>query len=277
MPELPEVETVRRGLAAHIIGARATTVKLMRHNLRLPLPVHMQKTLPGRLLKNITRRAKYLLFHFDDEQVLLVHLGMSGRMTLSKKKPQALLKHDHVIIGWKKNTEEFTLTFNDARRFGLMLLTHEKELATHPLLKGLGPEPLSEKWTGTQLYRLLKESSAPVKSVIMDQRKLVGVGNIYACEALFRARIRPSRAANKVTKSEAVKLAGAVKRVLNEAIESGGSTLRDYVRSSGDSGYFQHQFKVYSRQKKPCLVCGNPVSVTRQAGRSTFFCKHCQK
>jgi formamidopyrimidine-DNA glycosylase len=199
---------------------------------------------------------------------------MSGRMLLKKDTPPSYEKHDHVIIRW---ADGHSLIFNDARRFGLMALTTEDTLAAHPLFAALGPEPLEEGWNGAALFVILQKSRAPVKSVIMDQSKVVGVGNIYACEALFRSGIHPLRTANKVTKKEADKLASSIRKVLEEAIASGGSTLRDYVRSSGEAGYFQHHFSVYGRGGQPCVTCGRPVKVIRQSGRSSFFCAHCQR
>jgi len=273
MPELPEVETVRRGLAEHLTGARITRVEVRRRDLRVPLPAGLEKNVAGKTLLQIGRRAKYLLFCLSGGQVMILHLGMSGRILLHREPPSPLLKHDHVIFTFANG---YTLVFNDARRFGLVVLATEKDLATHALLKHLGPEPLEGQLTGILLYVILQASGAPVKSVIMDQRKMVGVGNIYACEALFRAGIHPARRSDKVTKAESAKLALAIKNVLEEAILSGGSTLRDYVRSSGDAGYFQHHFSVYGRQKKACVVCREPVKVVRQSGRSSFFCSHCQ-
>jgi formamidopyrimidine-DNA glycosylase len=274
MPELPEVETICRGLAPHLLNQRIDRVLVRRRALRVPVPEHFETALKARTLERITRRAKYMLFHFDDGQVLVIHLGMSGRMVLRNGFPARYLKHDHVIIGWG---DGHVLVFNDARRFGLMILTSEQALARHALFKALGPEPLADTWSGTDLYAALRASRAPVKSAIMDQRRLVGVGNIYACEALFRAGIHPARAACKVSKAKADLLARAIRQVLEEAIASGGSTLRDYVRSSGDAGYFQHHFKVYGRGKLPCLVCGEAIRTARQSGRSTFFCAHCQR
>lgn len=206
--------------------------------------------------------------------MLVIHLGMSGRLVLHRGSVPPPLKHDHVIIGWKNG---YTLIFNDARRFGLMLLVSECALPEHALFKNLGPEPLETTWNATHFYNSLHSSRAPVKTVIMDQRRLVGVGNIYACEALFRSGIHPERPACEVTKKEAEVLAAAIKRVLEEAISSGGSTLRDYVRSSGDAGYFQHHFKVYGRENMPCYVCKKPVKAIRQSGRGTFFCARCQR
>ena len=274
MPELPEVETVCLGLAKHLTGKRILNVTVRRRDLRVPIPGNLEVSLKGRTIKRFTRRAKYILVHLDNKEVLIVHLGMSGSMVLKPVPSQEFRAHDHVAIEF---TNGMQVNFHDPRRFGLMLLTAEQSLSHHKLFSGLGPEPLNASWGGAQLYKTLYASSAPVKSVIMDQSKVVGVGNIYACEALFMAKIRPSRAADKVSKKEANALALSIKKVLNAAIESGGSTLRDYVRSSGDAGYFQHHFNVYGRQKLPCNVCKNPITVIKQSGRSTFFCANCQK
>lgn len=273
MPELPEVETICRGLAPHLLQAGIVRIILRRAALRVPLPKNLKSSLNARTLQNITRRAKYIRFHFDDDQVLIIHLGMSGRILLHKSLPERYSKHDHVIMHWDNGC---ALVFNDARRFGLMALSTESELIRHPLFKDLGPEPLHSKWNGRVLYGALQASAAPVKSVIMDQRKLVGVGNIYACEALFDARLHPSRPARSLSREEAVQLGISIRKVLKEAIASGGSTLRDYVRSSGETGYFQHHFQVYGRQKQLCSVCRYPIRIMRQSGRSTFFCEHCQ-
>lgn len=274
MPELPEVETVCRGLAQHIIGRTIAGVTARRRNLRTPLPAHFEETLTGRKVTAITRRAKYVLIHLDDGTILVVHLGMSGSLVLHETPPEAYRKHDHVIIEFSPYK---LMVFHDPRRFGLMALTSRKTMAHDKLFATLGGEPLDEAMNAGRLFTILQASKAPVKSVIMDQSKIVGVGNIYACEALFRSRIHPARPANTVTKKEAALLMDSIKNVLREAIKSGGSTLRDYVRSSGDSGYFQHHFNVYGRAKEPCLTCRKPLVSIRQSGRSTFFCQTCQK
>jgi len=274
MPELPEVETVCRGLAAHLINASITQIVVRRRDLRVPVTRKLESALKNKKLASITRRAKYILFHFTDGQVLIIHLGMSGRLLLHKSLPVKYLKHDHVILEWANG---YTLVFNDPRRFGLVTLSSESDLPTHVFFRDLGPEPLDSTWNGKVLYRALQTSSAPIKSVIMDQRKLVGVGNIYACEALFAAHIHPRRSARCITCKEAELLSRSIQNVLQDAIASGGSTLRDYVRSSGEAGYFQHHFRVYGRQKLPCGVCKKPIVMVRQAGRSTFFCRHCQQ
>ncbi|HEU5047560.1 MAG TPA: bifunctional DNA-formamidopyrimidine glycosylase/DNA-(apurinic or apyrimidinic site) lyase [Rickettsiales bacterium] len=273
MPELPEVETVCRGLAAHITGSTITHVDVRRRDLRTKLPDRLEKAITGKKVLKIDRRAKYVLIHLQGGEVLIVHLGMSGNLILYDRMPEPLRKHDHVLVMFKPFK---LMVFNDARRFGLMELATEKTLESHKLFAGLGPEPF-DPVLDKEFYEILQGSKAPIKSVIMDQRKIVGVGNIYACEALFRSHIHPERPAHTVTKKEAGLLLTSIRQVLEEAIESGGSTLRDYVRSSGDAGYFQHHFSVYGRKGEPCVVCKTPVSILRQSGRSTFFCAKCQK
>ena len=274
MPELPEVETVCRGLAQHLPGKRIRTVTARRRDLRTPLPDTFEASIGQSTVMKVSRRAKYVLMHLDNGQVLAIHLGMSGSLVLHTQKPEQYRKHDHVIIEF---SPFMLMTFHDPRRFGLMALLDEETFASDKLFSGLGPEPLDAAVDEAVFYKILQSSKAPVKSVIMDQRKLVGVGNIYACEALFRARIHPSRPAHDVTEKEAGLLINTIKQVLEEAIASGGSTLRDYVRSSGDTGYFQHHFAVYGRANSPCPVCAAPLATLRQSDRSTFFCGTCQK
>jgi formamidopyrimidine-DNA glycosylase len=273
MPELPEVETVCRGLAKTLEGRKIVNVTVRRRDLRVPLPKNFEQVLRGRKIHRITRRAKYILMHLDGGHVLIIHLGMSGSLVLYDKKPTHWRKHDHVIFEF---SPFMLLAFHDPRRFGLMALGTEKTLEKNKLFTGLGPEPFDKK-LGAVFYPLLHIAKAPVKSVIMDQQRIVGVGNIYACEALFASHIHPKRPANKVTAKEAALLLASIRKTLKEAIKSGGSTLRDYVRSSGDAGYFQHRFCVYGRKGEPCVTCKTPISVIRQSGRSTFFCPHCQK
>lgn len=274
MPELPEVETVCRGLAEHLTGRKIEHVVARRRDFRVPLPDNFEVAITNRKITGITRRAKYVLMHLDDGQVFIAHLGMSGSLVLHDKKPENYRKHDHVIIEFAPYK---MMIFHDTRRFGLMALATEQTLAGDKLFAGLGKEPFDPEMDADFFYKTLQTAKAPVKSVIMDQRKIVGVGNIYACEALFRSHINPARLANMVTKKEAASLIENIKQVLEESIKSGGSTLRDYVRSSGDTGYFQHNFSVYARKGQPCVVCNEKVLAIRQAGRSTFFCASCQK
>ena len=279
MPELPEVETVRRGLIPKLVGRRIASVLQRRKDLRLPLPRNLPGRLTGRRVLAVDRRAKYLLISLDDGQVLMVHLGMSGRMRLLDRRQAArtpLETHDHVVIetdrGWQ-------IRFNDARRFGLMLLVDKAGLPGHKLLKGLGPEPLDESFDGTALRARLKGKKVALKLALLDQRVVAGVGNIYACEALFQAGISPKRPAGKVAPEQAARLAAAIKDVLSRSIEDGGSSLRDHVQPDGELGYFQTRFAAYDRAGQPCPSCRSPGGIRRfaQGGRSTFWCPVCQK
>lgn len=273
MPELPEVETVRRGLSATLSGATIAKVTLRRKGLRAPFPERMAEILKGRKIERIGRRAKYLLFQLSGGKVLVAHLGMTGRFMVEKKAPSDYAKHDHVIF---QLVDGRVVIYNDARRFGLMTVLEKKRLATHALFRELGVEPLSKSFTTAYLRAALETRHAPIKTVLMDQSIVVGVGNIYASEALFLAKIHPKRKASNVAK-QATTLILAIRKVLKLAIASGGSSLRDFVQVSGEAGYFQHRFNVYGRRGKPCFYCGIPLRSIRQAGRSSFFCPQCQK
>jgi formamidopyrimidine-DNA glycosylase len=279
MPELPEVETVRRGLIPRLVGRRITRLQQRRKDLRVPLPARFAQRVEGRTVLGIDRRAKYLLIRLDDGQTLIAHLGMSGRMTLHDARSAAqhpLGRHDHVVIdtdqGWQ-------IRFNDARRFGLMLLVANEALAKHKLFKGLGPEPLDDAFDGGALAARLEGRRTPVKAALLDQKTLVGVGNIYACEALFLAGLSPRRSAHTVQGERAERLAASLKQVLLRSIDDGGSTLRDHVQPDGELGYFQTRFNVYDRAGAPCPTpgCGRPVRRLVQSGRSTFYCTRCQR
>jgi len=279
MPELPEVETVRRGLVPRLVGRRIVRLQQRRKDLRVPLPSRFAARVEGRTVRGIDRRAKYLLIRLDDGHTLIAHLGMSGRMTLHDAASAAshpLGRHDHVVFdvddGWQ-------VRFNDARRFGLMLLVADEAVAKHKLFKGLGPEPLDEAFDGAALASRLMGRRTPIKAALLDQKTLVGVGNIYACEALFLAGISPRRSAHTVQGERAVRLVAAIKRVLQRSIEDGGSTLRDHVQPGGELGYFQTRFNVYDRAGIACPTrgCGNAVRRVVQAGRSTFYCARCQR
>lgn len=273
MPELPEVETVRRGLENALHGAVIENVQLRRKDLRTAFPKNFARTLTGRRIRSIERRAKYLLFRLDSDDVMIAHLGMSGRFLISFTRPKKFSKHDHLVMTLEDGR---CLIFNDARRFGLMTLTRSKDVEKHPLLKELGPEPFSEEFSAAYLKKKLSTRRSPVKTALMDQHLVVGVGNIYASEALFDAGVDPRKPASD-TADKAAALVKSIRKVLNLAISSGGSSLRDFMKVSGEEGYFQHQFKVYGREKKPCLKCRTPIRSIRQAGRSTFFCPRCQK
>jgi formamidopyrimidine-DNA glycosylase len=272
MPELPEVETIRRGLEASLKGAVIKKLEVRRGDLRIPFPKDLAKKLAGRTIIAIERRAKYLLFYFDSEDVLIVHLGMTGNFSIESELPQTLESHDHVIF---HIADGRYVIFNDPRRFGLMTLAKKDALDAHPLFLALGPDPFSEAFSATYLKAALARRKGPIKPALMDQHLVAGVGNIYASEALFLAKIDPRRRACDVA-SKASLIIKSVRAVLADAIASGGSSLRDFLHLTGESGHFQHRFNVYGREGEPCFRCGAPVQIIRQAGRATFFCKRCQ-
>jgi formamidopyrimidine-DNA glycosylase len=279
MPELPEVETVRRGLIPRLVGRRIVRLIQRRRDLRVPMPRRFAERVQGRRVLGIDRRAKYLLVRLDDGQTLIVHLGMSGRLMLHDAASAAehpLGRHDHVVI---ETDEGWQVRFNDARRFGLMLLADNEGLAKHKLFKGLGPEPLDPTFDGPALAVRLKGRRTPIKAALLDQKTLVGVGNIYACEALYMSGISPRRSAYTVQGERADKLAAAIKEVLLRSIKDGGSTLRDHVQPDGELGYFQTRFNVYDRVGQPCRTrsCHGTVRRLVQGGRSTFYCAGCQR
>lgn len=276
MPELPEVETVCRGLAPRLVGRAIVRVDQRCDALRIPLPPRFAERVTGRRITAIGRRAKYVLVHLDDGAVMLVHLGMSGRLVLHNASPRASGRHDHVIF---HTDDGGHLTFNDSRRFGLITLAAADELERHPLLAGLGPEPLDDGFTGAALAARLAGKRTPIKAALLDQRVVAGLGNIYACESLFHAGLSPRRMASTVRRRRAARLVAAVREVLRAAIEAGGSSLRDYVQASGQMGYFQHRFAVYNRAGEPCpgCDCGGAIRRIVQAGRSTFYCPRRQR
>ncbi|MGF1592309.1 MAG: bifunctional DNA-formamidopyrimidine glycosylase/DNA-(apurinic or apyrimidinic site) lyase [Kiloniellaceae bacterium] len=278
MPELPEVETVVRGLRPQLEGRRLARVEQHRPDLRFPLPENFAARLTGRRVERIRRRAKYMLLDLDDGQVLLCHLGMSGRMVIVERgrggRRPPLDRHDHVVFVTEAGTE---IRFNDARRFGIMDLVAAAALEAHPLLRALGPEPLGNDFSGPVLAAALKGRRSPIKAALLDQQVVAGLGNIYVCEALFFAGLSPRRLAYTVQGNRAEKLAAAVRRVLTRAIEAGGSSLRDYVQANGELGYFQHEWAVYGREGEACRTCGGPVRRLVQGGRSTFYCSACQR
>lgn len=269
MPELPEVETVCRGLALKLLGRRILRVEQRRADLRFPFPADFAARLMGRRIDAIRRRAKYIVIDLDGDDILLVHLGMSGSMVVNEKRPAMLDRHDHVIFDIDDGT---CVRFNDARRFGLMDLVPASGFQAHKLIRGLGLEPLEPAFDGPALAAMLKGRKTSVKLAIMDQRLVVGVGNIYASEALHRAGISPRRRAGSVQGTRAARLAAAIRQVLKEAIKAGGSSLRDYVQANGELGYFQHRWKVYDREGQACRQCGGPIRRITQGARSTFYC-----
>jgi len=273
MPELPEVETVVRGLVREMQGQKILSVKTGRKGLRTPFPKSLA-SITGAKVKGITRRAKYILIHLNDGRTLIVHLGMSGRMTISRKYTPE--KHDHMVIELGNRA---TVVLNDARRFGVVDLIETNRLTQHKLFAHLGAEPLEKDFTPAYLAARLKAKKVPIKIAIMDQRLVVGVGNIYAAEALFYAGIDPRRAAGSLNVNEIKKLVSGIRKVLRAAIKAGGSTLKDYVQADGELGYFQHSFAVYGRGGQGCPGCRCQGVIKRitQAGRSTFYCPEKQK
>ncbi len=275
MPELPEVETVRRGLLVTIGGRRILSAVLNRSDLRRPVPPFLAERLVGARIGALTRRGKYLLIALDGDGLLLVHFGMSGRVTAGGADLPAL-RHDHLILTFDEGT---VLRFNDPRRFGVIDYLARGEEDRHPLLAGLGPEPLEPGFDGVALGAALAHRSSTIKAALLDQKVVAGLGNIYACEALYRARLSPRRRADSLAPRQTARLAEAIRTVLEEAICAGGSSLRDYVQINGELGYFQHQWAVYAREGKPCPGCDCKKGVRRivQGGRSTFFCAKRQR
>ncbi|WP_138378975.1 bifunctional DNA-formamidopyrimidine glycosylase/DNA-(apurinic or apyrimidinic site) lyase [Luteithermobacter gelatinilyticus] len=279
MPELPEVETVRRGLIPVLEGCRIARVVKRRDDLRGHLPENFVGRLEGRRVDHIHRRAKYLLFRLDNSEVLILHLGMSGRLTLvaAAERTAGLGqgKHDHVLFETSRGD---LVIFTDPRRFGLMDLCREEDLAAHRLFRHLGPEPLGNDFNGAYLSARLRGRKTSIKSALLDQRIVAGLGNIYVCEALYDAGISPRRRAASVAGRRAERLVPAIREVLHRAIAAGGSSLKDYARVDGELGYFQHDFGVYGRTGEPCrkTACSGRISRFVQAGRSTFYCPACQ-
>jgi len=274
MPELPEVETVR-GLALKMTGHHITRAELRRQDLRRPFPPMLAKRLTGAAVGKLKRRGKYILIELDDTGTLLLHLGMSGRITTGDA-TTLHARHDHVILTLDDGT---VVRFNDARRFGLIDYIKRGEEGAHPLLAAMGPEPLEPGFDGEFLAKALAGKMTPIKAALLDQRVVAGLGNIYVCEALYRAGISPRRLAGTIAGVRADRLAAAIKSVLTEAIEAGGSSLRDYVQTDGELGYFQHHWAVYGREGEPCPGCTCAEGVRRivQSGRSTFFCARKQR
>jgi formamidopyrimidine-DNA glycosylase len=293
MPELPEVETVRRGLQPVMEGARIVKAEARRGDLRRPLPTDFVKRLEGRTVTGLGRRAKYLLADLSSGEVLMMHLGMSGSFRVTQENnektpgefhhPRAEDRaHDHIVFHMSSGAR---IAFNDPRRFGLMLLVPRRELADHPLMKQVGPEPLGNEFDAAMLAAACRGKKTSLKAALSDQKVVAGLGNIYVCEALHRARLSPRRQASTIATrtgaptARAEALVGAIKAVLQDAIKAGGSSLRDHRRTDGELGYFQHHFRVYDREGEPCVTPGCKGTVKRivQTGRSTFYCPTCQK
>jgi len=272
MPELPEVETTRRGVAPLAVGRRVEAMRVYDHRLRWPVPASLPRRIAGRTIDSLDRRSKYLLFRFSDE-TLLLHFGMTGSLRAFTGPPPERRAHDHVDIVLDSGV---TLRYHDPRRFGAILwLPHPAE--AHPLLARLGPEPFDSACDAEYLWGATRSRSAAIKLVLMDNHFIVGAGNIYANESLFRAGIRPTTPANRLSRPRLAKLLCEVRATLSAAIAKGGSTLRDYVDSRGEPGYFQLEYFVYGRQGLPCRVCGAAIRQIRQGGRATFYCRACQR
>lgn len=279
MPELPEVETTRAGIAPHVSGRHVSEVIVRNRHLRWPVPAALSRELPGQRVHAVARRAKYLIFTADTGSAIL-HLGMSGSVRILTRDVEPLA-HDHVDIRFGKGSGQSSgkttiLRFNDPRRFGCLLWTRRDPMR-HPLLRDLGPEPLSDDFDGAELYAASRGRKVAVKSFIMNSHVVVGVGNIYASEALFRAGIHPRRPAGRISLSRYNELAKQIRKVLRAAIRAGGTTLRDFTDSDGLPGYFAHALDVYDRTGEPCKHCAQPVRQEVIGQRSTFFCPRCQR
>ncbi|MGR3621097.1 bifunctional DNA-formamidopyrimidine glycosylase/DNA-(apurinic or apyrimidinic site) lyase [Pseudophaeobacter sp.] len=283
MPELPEVETVMRGLQPSMEGAVIAQAHVNRPDLRWPFPDRMAERLTGARVMALRRRSKYILAELDRGETLLVHLGMSGRMTVSGDPLGQFVhdhpkveKHDHVVFDMENGAR---VTFNDPRRFGAMDLIDTAGLAEHKLLKVLGPEPLGNDFHEDHLIAALKGKNTPIKSALLDQGIIAGLGNIYVCEALFRGQVSPKRKAGQVSASRVAALVPIIRQVLEDAIKAGGSSLKDFRQASGELGYFQHSFDVYGREGDPCRRegCGGSIARITQSGRSSFYCGKCQR
>lgn len=271
MPELPEVETAMRGLAARLVGRSFSDVVQRRPDLRFPLPDALPERLLGCRILGFRRRAKYIIAELDNDHSLLLHLGMSGRL-LFDGDPAG--PHEHLTFTFDDGTR---LRYVDPRRFGMLDLVAGAALDHHPRLQALGLEPLDPDFDGKTLKRALARRISPIKTAIMDQKLVVGVGNIYACESLFKARLSPFRPADSLNGAAFHRLADAIRDILRSAIAAGGSSLRDYVQTDGELGYFQHRFEVYGRADLPCPACQRPIRASVQANRTTFYCEHCQR
>ncbi len=273
MPELPEVETVMRGLAPVMEGRRILRADVRREGLRWPFPENLSTRLAGKRVERLRRRAKYILADLDSGESAIIHLGMSGRMLIGAGEP---LKHDHIVLDMEGGTR---IAFNDARRFGMFDLTATNALDSHRMLAGIGPEPLGNTFDAEYLAMRFVGRKTPVKSALLDQKVVAGLGNIYVCEALWRARIDPRLPVGDMRPDQVETLVPTIRDVLGEAIAAGGSSLKDYRQADGELGYFQHAFAVYGREGEPCKSegCGGKIERIVQSGRSTFHCPRCQQ
>ncbi|MEM6556035.1 MAG: bifunctional DNA-formamidopyrimidine glycosylase/DNA-(apurinic or apyrimidinic site) lyase [Pseudomonadota bacterium] len=281
MPELPEVETVRRGLTPAMQGKIIERLDVNRPDLRFPFPDGFKARVEGASITHMGRRAKFLVTELSTGEALIMHLGMSGRFTVDEAPaadfhidPGTNPAHDHVVFHMQDGA---TVTYNDPRRFGFMELWPVKDLDAYPRIEHLGPEPLSNHFNAAYLDEQLRGKNTPIKSALLDQAIIAGLGNIYVCEALFRAGISPRRKASSVVGKRSARLAPAINEVIAEAIEAGGSSISDFASASGELGYFQKHFAVYDREGEPCDTCPSPLKRIVQSGRSTFFCSKCQR
>lgn len=283
MPELPEVETVRRGMQPAMEGVAIAGVDVNRPDLRWPFPERMVERLAGTKVRALRRRSKYILADLSSGETLIIHLGMSGRILISgdplgqfHRDHPAPEKHDHVVFQMDNGAR---VTFNDPRRFGAMDLAPSSEVERHKLLRNLGPEPLGNAFHQDYLISRLRGRNMPIKSALLDQKVVAGLGNIYVCEALYRSGISPLRKAGQISDKRLARLVPIIREVLSEAIEAGGSSLRDYRQADGELGYFQHTFRVYDREGQPCQTpgCGGAIARRVQSGRSSFYCPRCQR
>jgi formamidopyrimidine-DNA glycosylase len=300
MPELPEVETVRRGLAPVMEGATIARLELRRKDLRFPFPERFLAEVEGRRIIALSRRAKYLLIELDNDTIIIAHLGMSGSFRILEGQETDIPghfhherakdeKHDHVIFHLERNDTgmpgHVRVVYNDPRRFGFMDMTRRETMATQTFLKDLGPEPTGNSLDALSLAKRFRTKNQPLKSALLDQKNIAGLGNIYVCEAMFRAGLSPELSANRLVQADGAatpeleKLVVAIRNVIDDAIAAGGSSLRDHIQTDGSLGYFQHSFRVYDREGQACsnAACGSVIGRIVQAGRSTFFCPHCQK
>ncbi len=278
MPELPEVETVCRGLAPYITGVKIQNVQMRRPDLRVPFPNDFMGRLAGAQVVAVERRAKYILWHLDHGETLIIHLGMSGRIQIDPNGHHTIGKHDHVSFYFTEAASGLAVHYIDPRRFGLMAMCERTKITEHRLFAGLGPEPFGDQWSPAYLYAALQKKQSSIKAALLNQKIVSGVGNIYACEVLYRAGIDPWVMAGSIDFKGCECLVQQVREVLSEAIKSGGSSLRDYAQPSGALGYFQHKFMVYNREGVPCVkaTCDGVIERKVQANRSTFYCPVCQ-
>jgi formamidopyrimidine-DNA glycosylase len=276
MPELPEVETTCRAIRPALVGARCKQLTIRQSHLRWPIPTELCTELPDQIITHVDRRAKYLIINTSAEKNLIIHLGMSGHLRLYRNTHlPAPGSHDHVDFVFENNTDTISVRYTDPRRFGAILWVNA-ELASHPLFKHLGPEPLSQNFNPNYLKQQISKSQRPIKNTLMDNHVVVGVGNIYASEALFATGVHPARPSNQLNDTEIDALVLAIKKILNAAIEAGGTTLKDFYSSTGKPGYFRHALQVYGREGQACLKCESPLEKIRLGQRGTVFCPRCQ-